>query len=396
MPSRRIARTQAKKAALLQAQLEEDALNGRGPPAVAPDANDDEDDELSEQFTKLAVKEIVAIPPFTDYQLATDQILHLFHRLFQANFTDTLELQSTIQAVKTDLYHREYLDAFDDDAKRLAYLIRWSSLRALSYASLMSSMTPIVEMISEYIIDEDDEFEDCQCLLIGGGASAEIVALAAIYGRMKEFCSTRDKPFQVNVMDISDWAGIVTEVTREINTLGWIRQVPEAREQQFITNYLKNDVLTYFDEAPAGANPISLANQKLITLLFTTNELFQEDKAKSIRFFQRMNDECTPGTLLFIAESAGSYSNIKIGTKEFPVFFMIDMLLSNKKSELKKAGSGKKSKQPEAYDGAWELVESSDSCWYRVDKPSQDFYSSRLQNIKLENMRFFFRLYRKL
>ncbi|ODQ82206.1 hypothetical protein BABINDRAFT_158850 [Babjeviella inositovora NRRL Y-12698] len=392
MPSRRIARTQAKKAALLQAQQEEAALYG--PPA--PQAEEEEEDLADEFARKVVIKDIVAIPPHTQYQLATDQILHLFHRLFQSSFTDTTELQSTIQAVKTDLYNRDYLDAFDDDAKRLAYLIRWSSLRALSYASLMSSLTPIVEMISEYIIEEDED-EDCQCLLIGGGASAEIVGLAAIYGRMKEFCSTKDKPLQINVMDVSDWGSIVTQVTNEINTLGWIRQVPDTRPQQFITNYLKNDVLTYFNGVPEKDDTaISLANQKLITLLFTTNELFQEDKSKSIQFFQRMNQECSPGTLLLIAESAGSYSNIQIGTKQFPVFFMIDMLLSNKKSELKKAGSGKKSKTPEAYDGAWELVESSDSCWYRVDKESQDFYSSRLENIKLENMRFFFRLYRKL
>lgn len=61
---------------------------------------------------------------------------------------------------------------------------------------------------------------------------------------------------------------------------------------------------------------LQLNSLDLITLLFTTNELFSEDKAKSIRFFQAL-DNCQPGAHLLIAESAGSYSHITVGTKKF-------------------------------------------------------------------------------
>lgn len=119
---------------------------------------------------------------------------------------------------------------------------------------------------------------------------------------------------------------------------------------------------------------LKLPSLDLITLLFTTNELFMEDKAGSIRFFQKLNQECTSGCHLLIAESAGSYSHITVGTKKFPIQFLIDTLLLGKRGE-------------EA-NGAWDLIDENDSIWYRgkddIDYP-----------LKVENMRFFYRLYKK-
>lgn len=75
-----------------------------------------------------------------------------------------------------------------------------------------------------------------------------------------------------------------------------------------------------------------------------------------------------------MAESAGSYSHITVGSKKFPVQFLIDTILAGK---------------PTSGDGAWEIIEQEESCWYRINANEVDY------PIKLENMRFFYRLYRK-
>lgn len=63
-----------------------------------------------------------------------------------------------------------------------------------------------------------------------------------------------------------------------------------------------------------------------------------------------------------------------VGSKKFPVQFLVDMILVGKQG---------------ANDGDWEIVEQNESCWYRINQKEVEY------PMKLENMRFFYRLYRK-
>lgn len=100
----------------------------------------------------------------------------------------------------------------------------------------------------------------------------------------------------------------------------------------------------------------------------------QKKRKETIKFLQLLNSNCRQGSLLLIAESAGSYSHIKIGDKNFPVQFLIDTILVGK---------------PGLNNGSWEIISQSDSSWYRINQKEVDY------PMKLENMRFFYRLYIK-
>ena len=129
----------------------------------------------------------------------------------------------------------------------------------------------------------------------------------------------------------------------------------------FSVNFINHDILTLPQEA------LDLSQLDLITSMFTTNELFASSKAGTVNFLHSLS-ACHSGALLLIVESAGSYSEVTVGSKVFPVHFLIHHVLSQNSN--------------------WELVSSTDSQWYRL--PEGLSYP-----MQLENMRYFYRLYKR-
>lgn len=320
----------------------------------ATHSKDDDNDSQDEESVEYTAKNSNVMPFQTDNSIDPGRILHSFRSMFQ-NLLESPTLKDHIQVVKKFLYNREYLQAFDNDDKRFAYAARWTPARSLSYASLFGSLPPLTDLFK----DPDTKVK---ALCIGGGASAEVVGLAAVYCRLKECNSASDSDLTINVVDIADWHNIVGHVTKYVKSQ-WLYD-----ESKFSTNFINEDILT------ASSATLQLNSLDVITLLFTTNELFAVKRKQTIDLFHLLSQSCKQGALLLIAESAGSYSNITIGSKQFPVQFLIDMVLVGK---------------PGQDDGAWEIIEQSDSCWYRIE-PREISYP-----LKLENMRYFYRLYRK-
>ena len=199
-------------------------------------------------------------------------------------------------------------------------------------------------------------------LCVGGGASSELVALGSVFCRLKEYHPNSPSQLNIKLIDIADWSKVVSNLTTYMKD-SWVYH-SEKLNSQFICD----DILTSSPES------LNLESLDLITLLFTTNELFAEKRKETIKFLQLLNSNCRQGSLLLIAESAGSYSHIKIGDKNFPVQFLIDTILVGK---------------PGLNNGSWEIISQSDSSWYRINQKEVDY------PMKLENMRFFYRLYIK-
>lgn len=326
--SRRIARSQARKLEEAEERQEEEIIDVEG-------RSD-------------------SMPFQSKYSIEPPKIIDLFEMSFK-NILDSEDLQKHIQSVKGDLYNRNYMSAFGNDDKRFAYASRWTPARALCYSSLFATLEPIRLLLEK---PEGDK----RVLCVGGGAASELVGLAAVFCRLKEYCSKSNSSLQLDIIDIADWSTIVGTLTSYVKE-NWIYNAAG-----FNTNFIHDDILT------ADVAKLDYPKLDLITLLFTTNELFCEKRAQTVQFLQSLNTHCRKGCYLLIAESAGSYSNITIGTKKFPVQFLIDMILIGKPGEN---------------SGSWEIVQQSESCWYRVNKKETDY------KMKLENMRFFYRLYKK-
>jgi len=301
-------------------------------------------EEQEEALTTIPSSNAGALPP--------NDVLKLYQDSFKF-LLNSPNLESFIQVVKGDLYNRDYIKAFGDDDRRMAYCARWTPSRSLCYSSLFSFLDEVKEIITE---------QDSKILCIGGGAGGELVSLCSVFAQSRDFLDKEKykSKLDIKLIDIADWSMIVGKLTSEIKK-SWLYTEPDNLNVDF----LNEDVLNI------EPSSLELESLDLITLLFTTNELFAEEKAKSIRFFQTLNQNCQSGCYLLICESAGSFSHITVGTKKFPIQFLIDTILLGK--------DGK---------GDWELAKQTDSCWYRCEK---DFDYP----LKLENMRFFFRLYRK-
>ncbi|KAN0079410.1 Protein of unknown function (DUF3115) domain containing protein [Elaphomyces granulatus] len=127
-----------------------------------------------------------------------------------------LNLKSLIQTIKSHLYNRDFNSAFVEANEELlrAYALRWSATRALGYAGILKGVCNAI-------------FNDCDCqgsecstweknrdirttnriVCIGGGAGAEIIALAAVCRDMLASWNHRAKDniasLQAAVADLS-------------------------------------------------------------------------------------------------------------------------------------------------------------------------------------------------
>ncbi|CCD24307.1 25S rRNA (uracil2843-N3)-methyltransferase NDAI_0C06480 [Naumovozyma dairenensis CBS 421] len=324
------------------------------------------------------------LPIHNDETLPPQEIIDLFKIIFNDELyksDETFEkLLADVQIVKSDLYNRDYINAFNNDIKRIAYCCRWSPSRATSYSSLFAHLDEVVHVI------KCKDMEDQSVLCIGGGAGSEFIAIASMFTTSRELTSkyatknkdkdeddeneqddadaSRKTTLNLQLVDIANWDTIIKRINDTISDK-WLYN---NEHEYFNVKFTENDILKM------SSKELNLPSLNLITLLFTTNELFSEHKAESIRFLQKLNSDCQSGCLLLIVESAGSFSHITIGTKKFPIQFLIDTVLVGKRGEER--------------HGSWEIIAQNDSIWYRGDT-SLDY------PIKLENMRFFYRLYRK-
>ncbi|KAF9162389.1 hypothetical protein BGX20_001739 [Mortierella sp. AD010] len=102
----------------------------------------------------------------------------------------------------------------------------------------------------------------------------------------------------------------------------------------------------------------------LITFMFVLNELFQ-DKKRTMLLLAKIVAVMPAGAHMLVVDSAGSFSNLKVGERVYMVYTLLDHL-----KDL-------------------EIVYQDDATWYRCP-PSVTY------PLKLENMRHFIRIYKKL
>lgn len=198
-------------------------------------------------------------------------------------------------------------------------------------------------------------------MCIGGGAGSEVLAFASLakHFRQQEEIEGDLLRMSVTAIDSADWSSVL-ESTQELVRDRW--QLPV---ESWSLSFRHEDILDTF----AG---IDWTSYSIITSLFTTNELFAASKVKTLAFLSHLSETCKTGTLLVIAESVGSYSEITIGANKYPLQVVLDQHL---------AGKAK----------AWRIVEKDPGRWYRVPEESKKRYQ-----LQLENTHMLLRGYEKL
>ncbi|KAL4815592.1 hypothetical protein BDW67DRAFT_191454 [Aspergillus spinulosporus] len=345
---------------------------------------------------------------------------------------EPLDTKSLIQTIKSHLYNRDFDSAFADADEKLlrAYALRWSAARALGYAGLFKSLLKI-------LFEDESALRPTHVVCIGGGAGAEIVALAAawrdliddgvIAGTQKmlpdalEAVALDDREddqgsggtsnmlsqeqtvqqsetsssLSITAVDIADWSTVVKRLSSSISSETVIGSkshpaplLPSSspsgdrtHSPHFTVDFKRFDVLTLSD--PDLASLFQFPQTNIVTLMFTLNELFSTSMSKATSFLLRTTDLLTQGTILLVVDSPGSYSTLKLNKstgeqqeRQYPMKFLLDHTLLS------------------VTRGRWEKLYSQDSRWWRRDA-SRLWYDVG-EGAGLEDMRFQIHVYRRL
>ncbi|RWQ95809.1 hypothetical protein C8Q69DRAFT_402476 [Paecilomyces variotii] len=361
---------------------------------------------------------------------------------------EELDMKTLIQTIKSHLYNRDFDSAFTDANEELlrAYALRWSASRALGYAGIFRGVvgSGILEFKKKREVDDEGmsggevvvkrrrRRRDGHVLCIGGGAGAEIVALACVWrdlmdeeergNAVGEMTLTKEDPgrslqvevssipnISITAVDIADWSSVVNRLSSTIRS----SDIPGSkahpapllppqddshRGSLFSISFQKSDILTLSDaELRSILHKDNNSNTILVTLMFTLNELFSVSMAKTTAFLLRITDLLEPGTVLLVVDSPGSYSTVTLGKskssttkpesesssepdkpqqRNYPMKFLLDHTLLSVAA------------------GKWDKVLSQDSRWFRRDAAKLRYAVG--EGAGLEDMRFQIHVYKRL
>lgn len=373
-------------------------------------------------------------------------ILNVFRDSFPDHNSDGL--QQSIQELKGYLFNRDFEKTFGRQDLLTAYAIRWSPSRALAYLEIFSDLKLTSRCINQLegsssanadeetqsLSDESEapavrsggsrssqqprsshpppdsmDINRLNLVCIGGGSGSEILALAGYSNYLnskrdlaKEDAKDDDEAaenipklsFDIRILDIADWSYVVTKLfagATSIPPLSKYSSLSAASRSPLIESSSFNMSFTQQDVLKAEVEQLALVFQdvRLVTILFTLNELYSVSINKTTSFLLALTYLMDPGSFLLVVDSPGSYSNVNIDKgskqpsgapeKKYPMSWLLDHTL------LESSNTGSSVNTAEGVQ--WEKLVSIDSKWFRL--PSDLKYS-----LDLEDMRYQLHLYR--
>ncbi|OOQ83441.1 hypothetical protein PEBR_34566 [Penicillium brasilianum] len=361
-----------------------------------------------------------------------------------------LDTKTLVQTIKSHLYQRDFDSAFAEAGEELlrAYALRWSASRALGYAGIFKAVLEWMRAeegegsASNKLMDKNGTRVVC----LGGGAGAEIVALAAAWRDLggspdavatleegvkgvvldekvkekeedgseesvaaqgdaeneKTPCASPKPKLSVAAVDIADWSIVVERLSKTIAS----SDVPTQKSSRFQPpllsgshgepgldiSFSRTDVLGLPE---SDLQNLILGNKQttptpsttpslLVTLMFTLNELFTTSMPKTTALLLHTTELLPPGAVLLVVDSPGSYSTLKLGKA--------------------KDGAAQERQYPMKFlldhtllsvaKGKWERILTQDSRWWRREAARLRYEVG--EGAGLEDMRYQVHVYRRV
>jgi 25S rRNA (uracil2843-N3)-methyltransferase len=386
------------------------------------------------QHAEIDLSEAIASIPVSLQQL----LLNVFRTVLLPDTRESDDdqkeddLHTQIQTLKAHLYNRDFVSAFADASPELlrAYALRWSASRCLAYVGIFKGIVPAVLDSLGRNPDQDESNSEnkdengMHVLCIGGGAGAEIVALAGVWralldeysgassknakqtdqteesmdsGLAKLSLTAKDAllpKLSITAVDVAAWSNVVDSLSKGLRSTSV--PGPKACTSPLLEDsspvdisFQHLDVLSLSEpDFSSLLSPHDAPKTNLVSLMFTLNELFSTSMPKTTQLLLRITDETDPGTILLIVDSPGSYSTLSLGgstepakQRQYPMKFLLEHTLLT------------------VAQGKWEKMLSQDSRWFRREA-SKLAYSVNLEGgdglVKLEDMRYQIHVYRRL
>ncbi|KAJ1988164.1 hypothetical protein H4R33_002554 [Dimargaris cristalligena] len=298
------------------------------------------------------------------------------------------DFESKLRTIKELFLERDYIGVFGDLTNLPIYTAQYIPGRALCYFNLFTRQPALFALLTKRP----------RIFCMGGGAGSELVALAAASllfppyatsssgdgdsgkagpSRLKKTTGSRSKaktkagpgsgpesvvketpstpaPLICHAQDFVDWGPTLARLETTIRDI-W--HIPPT---WFQTEFTVGNLLDIDHDLE---NRIAQAD--LVTSLFLMNELFCQ-QSKAMRLVTTLIKCLKPGKHFLLVDSAGSFSQIKIGNHTYMLYKVFDSLKQHFKPII-----------------------SDNNQWYR--------YPSHLQYpLRLDNMQYYIRLYEKL
>jgi 25S rRNA (uracil2843-N3)-methyltransferase len=330
--------------------------------------------------TKPVKRQANSFSPLLAELAASKEILSLFQSTFSALFSRP-DLHQLLQIVKGHLFNRDYAAAFGAPENLDAYVVRWSPSRALCYRSVFLGLCEELMAVFD-VANYAGQVVEVVCM--GGGAGAELVGTAAAVKTLLKKPTPRGVAeeeekeqeeagrLHVTALDIAGWDSSFSQLSSEIRA----SYMPEGCENVFSADFIQTDVIS----PNAELEKLVPRSTKLVTLLFTTNELYTQSKAGTTKMLLSLAGLVEKGCLLLVLESAGSYSTVRLGEHTFSMGMLLEHTL---------LGPGGK-------DGDWERLVGEEARWYRLPQLESVHVTGLRYPLALENMRYFVRVFRRL
>ncbi|KAI9734612.1 MAG: hypothetical protein M1834_002213 [Cirrosporium novae-zelandiae] len=382
------------------------------------------------------------------------ELQQLLLNIFRNSFPPerVTHIQPIIQEVKQHLYQRDFGAAFGREDYLQAYALRWSPSRALAYLEILSVFSVLSERLSslahcyvehakqpsppagqervkstpaslDRMHGEARLRQNRRVILLGGGAGAEVVALAGFLNLHNRVQVSENKltvvenpsdsqgqtpglssGLQLCAIDIASWSPVLEKLNESITSppplskfaSEAVREASAALldSAQFSVSFRQQDILSLQTEGEAIDGIASLLGEaSLVTMMFTLNELYTISMAKTTRFLLNLTALTHTGLLLLVVDSPGSYSTVSIPTRsgdtnsrsptenKYPMKWLLDHTLLE--------ASSTRSNETDGEGAQWEKLISEDSKWFR--RPPSLKYP-----VELEDMRYQIHIYRRL
>jgi 25S rRNA (uracil2843-N3)-methyltransferase len=280
-----------------------------------------------------------------------------------------------------------------------------------------------LEATSEHAESSTQARDQVNILSLGGGACSELFAVAAMVNATIAARSSVDdvkgkgkaKSTQWNWtgIDIGHWGSVVakfedalrTELDLDDDILGVAFQQGNLLNPPTPSQSTPAAVDTSRDVNGNAASEdrqidiseiLSSSQPRLITILFTLTELMSQDRQGTINLLNALSATAS-GTMLLVADSASDISEFEIGKsgRKWPVWMLLDFILQGMTES--RGGNGDTTGDGGGDEEAdvvprkvWELMRKEDSRWYRLPEGTGSGWP-----VKLENTRYWLRLYRR-
>ena len=298
-----------------------------------------------------------------------------------------------LHEMKENFFKREYLDVFVSSDRHLAvYFKHYVPARVLCYLDLFISVKQLSDVLSGRsmmigfelerrraqrkripLTVEHSDMSQLEVTCIGAGAGSE--SLALIHFFINEFKKDRVVPQQVavfsdfcdqldgmqvdrchvHIVDIADWSRVQNCIMKP--------KAVKTISQRIHFDFTQADILECISSNNTDVLD-KLKRSALITFMFVLNELFAVSKRKPVEFITWMMENVPANHCLLFVDSAGSFSDLSVGSANVKIFQLLDGIK------------------------CLETLAAEDSRWFRPQTSQSDGF-------EMQNMRYFYRLYRK-